>query len=135
MHGAQLETYRNMQKATLSGRELEAEVLSKAAFKLNFCQNNWNDPNREELLEEALKYNQKIWTLFQAELAKPDNPLPKKLREDLLSLSAFVDKRIFELMSLPYVGKADGDHQYQFEPRRRFAGKGHLKRSPLFSPF
>jgi flagellar protein FlaF len=101
MHGAQLETYRNMQKATLSGRELEAEVLSKAAFKLNFCQNNWNDPKREELLEEALKYNQKIWTLFQAELAKPDNPLPKKLREDLLSLSAFVDKRIFELLSFP----------------------------------
>jgi flagellar biosynthesis activator protein FlaF len=101
MHGAQLETYRNMQKATLSGRELEAEVLSKAAFKLNFCQNNWNDPKREERLEEALKYNQKIWTLFQAELAKPDNPLPKKLREDLLSLSAFVDKRIFELMSFP----------------------------------
>jgi flagellar protein FlaF len=101
MHGAQLETYRNMQKATLSGRELEAEVLSKAAIKLNFCQNNWNDPKREELLEEALKYNQKIWTLFQAELAKPDNPLPKKLREDLLSLSAFVDKRIFELMSFP----------------------------------
>ena len=44
MHGAQLETYRNMQKVTLSGRELEAEVLSKAAFKLKFCQNNWNDP-------------------------------------------------------------------------------------------
>jgi len=101
MHAAQLETYRNMQKVTLSGRELEAEVLSKAAFKLNFCQDNWNDPKREELLEEALKYNQKIWTLFQAELAKPDNPLPKKLREDLLSLSAFVDKRIFELMSFP----------------------------------
>jgi len=101
MHAAQLETYRNMQKATLSGRELEAEVLSKAAFKLNFCQDNWNDPKREEFLEEALKYNQKIWTLFQAELAKPDNPLPKKLRENLLSLSAFVDKRIFELMSFP----------------------------------
>ncbi len=101
MHGAQLETYRNMQKATLSGRELEAEVLSKAAMKLNFCQNNWNDPKREEMLEDALKYNQKIWTLFQAELAKPDNPLPKKLREDLLSLSAFVDKRIFELLSFP----------------------------------
>jgi flagellar biosynthesis activator protein FlaF len=101
MHGAQLETYRNMQKATLSGRELEAEVLSKAAMKLNFCQNNWNDPKREEMLEEALKYNQKVWTLFQAELAKPDNPLPKKLREDLLSLSAFVDKRIFELLSFP----------------------------------
>jgi flagellar protein FlaF len=101
MHAAQLETYRNMQKATLSGRDLEAEVLSKAAYKLQYCQNNWDDPEREEMLDEALKYNQKIWTLFQSELAKDENPLPQKLKEDLLSLSAFIDKRIFEIMSFP----------------------------------
>jgi len=101
MHAAQLETYRNMQKATLSGRDLEAEVLSKAAYKLKYCQNNWDDPEREEMLDEALKYNQKIWTLFQSELAKDENPLPQKLKEDLLSLSAFIDKRIFEIMSFP----------------------------------
>ena len=101
MHAAQLETYRNMQKATLSGRDLEAEVLSKAAYKLQYCQNNWDDPEHEEMLDEALKYNQKIWTLFQSELAKDENPLPQKLKEDLLSLSAFIDKRIFEIMSFP----------------------------------
>ncbi len=101
MYAAQLETYRNMQKATLSGRDLEAEVLSKAAYKLKYCQNNWDASNRDEFLDEALKYNQKIWTVFQAELAKPENPLPKKLKEDLLSLSAFIDKRIFEIMSFP----------------------------------
>jgi flagellar protein FlaF len=101
MHAAQLETYRNMQKTTLSGRDLEAEILSKAALKLKYCQNNWDDPGREETLDEALKFNQKIWTLFQSELAKPENPLPKKLKEDLLSLSIFIDKRIFEIMSFP----------------------------------
>ena len=101
MHATQLETYRNMQKATLNGRELEAEILSKAALKLKFCQNNWEAPNRDELLDEALKFNQKIWTLFQSELAKPESPLPKKLRENLLNLSMFIDKRIFEIMSFP----------------------------------
>ena len=101
MHATQLETYRNMQKATLNGRELEAEILSKAALKLKFCQNNWEAPNHDELLDEALKFNQKIWTLFQSELAKPENPLPKKLRENLLNLSMFIDKRIFEIMSFP----------------------------------
>ena len=101
MYATQLETYRNMQKATLNGRELEAEVLYKASFKLKFCQNNWEAPNRNEILDEALKFNQKIWTLFQSELAKPENPLPKKLRENLLNLSLFIDKRIFEIMSFP----------------------------------
>ena len=101
MYATQLETYRNMQKATLNGRELEAEVLSKAALKLKFCQNNWETPNRDEILDEALKFNQKIWTLFQSELAKPENPFPKKLKENLLNLSMFIDKRIFEIMSFP----------------------------------
>ena len=101
MHVAQVESYRNIQKASLSGRDLEAEVLSKAAYKLTYCQNNWDDPKRDEILDEALKYNQKIWTLFQSELTRPDNPLPQKLKEDLLSLSAFIDKRIFDVMSFP----------------------------------
>jgi flagellar biosynthesis activator protein FlaF len=101
MHAAQLETYRTMQKATLSGRALEAEILTKAAQKLKYCQDHWDVADRDEMLDEALKYNQKIWTLFQSELAKPENPLPKKLKEDLLSLSAFVDKRIFDTMSFP----------------------------------
>jgi flagellar protein FlaF len=101
MYATQLETYRNMQKATLSGRELEAEILTKAAQKLKYCQDHWDAANHEEMLDEALKYNQKIWTLFQSELAKTENPLPKKLKEDLLSLSAFVDKKIFDTMSFP----------------------------------
>jgi len=90
-----------MHKMNLTGRDLEAAVLTKAAQKLTFCQNNWEASDREEKLEEALKYNQKVWTLFQSELSIPENPLPKKLKEDLLSLSAFIDKRIFDILSFP----------------------------------
>ncbi len=101
MQSAPIETYRNVQKMTLTGRELEAAVLTKAAQKLTLCQNNWEASNRENNLKEALRYNQQVWTVFQTELSNPENPLPKKLKEDLLSLSAFIDKRIFEIMSFP----------------------------------
>ncbi len=101
MHAAQIEIYRNMHKMALGGRELEAAVLTKAAQKLTLCQNNWEASDREEKLNEALKYNQKVWTLFQSELSNPENPLPKELKEDLLSLSAFIDKRIFDTLSFP----------------------------------
>jgi len=107
MQSAQIETYRNVHKMSLSGRELEAAVLTKAAQKLIFCQNNWEAPNREENLKEALRYNQQLWTVFQTELANPENPLPKKLKEDLLSLSTFIDKRIFDIMSFPAPEKLD----------------------------
>lgn len=97
----QLEAYRTVQKTTLSGRDLEASILTKAALSLQECQNNWDAPDRDTLLEKALKYNQRVWTVFQTELSKPDNPLPKKLREDIISLGLFIDKRIIQIMAYP----------------------------------
>ncbi len=96
-----IDAYKKVEQSTLSGRELESSVLQKAALALKECQNNWSDPEIYQQLVEAIKYNQAIWTLFQAELANPENPLPKKLREDLLSLSAFIDKRSMEILAYP----------------------------------
>jgi flagellar biosynthesis activator protein FlaF len=99
---AQLQAYRTVAKSSMpDGRELEASILSKAALLLTNCKNNWDDQDREEKLAEALKFNQNIWSVFQGELAKDDNPLPKKLREDLLSLSVFIDKRIVDILLEP----------------------------------
>jgi flagellar protein FlaF len=101
MYANQLKTYTSVSKTTMSGREVEATVLIKAALKLKNCQENWEAGDRDAKLDEALKFNQLIWSIFQAELIKPDHPLPKKLREDILSLSTFIDKRIFETMAYP----------------------------------
>ena len=93
--------YATMQKETLSGRELEASVLTRAGLMLKQVQDAWDAPGREEKLLEAIKFNQKVWSFFQAELSDPENPLPKNLREDILNLSIFVDKRLFEVMANP----------------------------------
>jgi flagellar biosynthesis activator protein FlaF len=97
----QLETYRTVQNTTVSGREIEAFVLTRAAVKLAEIRNNWDSPNRDAKLDEALRNNQIIWSIFQGELMKHDNPLPKKLKQDILSLSTFIDKRTFEVMAQP----------------------------------
>jgi flagellar protein FlaF len=93
--------YKQVDKSTNSGRETEARVLTEAALKLKRCQENWHDPERDSQLDNALRYNQKIWSLFQGELEREDNPLPQKLRIDILRLAAFIDKRIFEVMAYP----------------------------------
>lgn len=105
MYRNPVKAYQNVEKATLSGRETEARVLNKAALKLKKCQDNWDAADREERLEEALKFNQRIWSIFQGELAGEENPLPKQLRRDLLRLSAFIDRRIFETMAYPEAEK------------------------------
>jgi flagellar protein FlaF len=96
-----LRAYENVAKATISGREIEAAVLTKAAVKLKECRDNWDAPDRDNRLEEALKYNQRIWSIFQSELSRDNHELPKKLRLDILRLAAFIDRRIFDTMAFP----------------------------------
>ena len=97
----QVNAYTNVQKESLSGRELEASVLSRAGLMLKSVKENWGAPDREHKLLEAVKFNQKVWSFFQAELSDPENPLPKNLREDILNLSVFIDKRLFEVLAYP----------------------------------
>ena len=96
-----LRTYEHVSKVTRSGREVEAAVLTKAAVKLKECQDNWDAPDRDHRLDEALKYNQRIWSIFQSELSREDHEIPKKLRLDILRLAAYIDRRIFETMAFP----------------------------------
>lgn len=101
MYNNALIAYKSVEKATVSGRETEARVLTEAALKLRVCQKRWDKNDRNEMLDEALKYNQRIWTIFQSELGKEDNPLPDDIKRDLLRLIGFIDKRIFEVMAVP----------------------------------
>ena len=101
MFKSPLEAYQVIDNSTMSGRETEARVLTDAALKLRHCQQNWGADNHREQLDAALRYNQKVWSVFQVELERDDNPLPVSVRQNLLRLIAFIDKRIFETMAYP----------------------------------
>ena len=101
MYNHAVNAYKQVDKNTISGRETEARVLTEAALKLKKCQESWDSSDIDTKLDQALRYNQKIWSLFQGELEREDNPLPGKLKIDILRLAAFIDKRIFEVMAFP----------------------------------
>jgi len=102
-----LKTYQNVLKETMSGRETEARVLTQGALKLIDCQKNWDAPGRNARLDNALRYNQRLWSIFQVEVSKTDNPLPVNIKKNMLLLSRFVDRRIFETMAFPSPEKLD----------------------------
>ena len=93
--------YETAAKVSDSSRELESTALFKAARLLEACRRGWDTPDRTTRLFEALRYNQKLWGLFQEELSQPDHEMIPILRANLLQLSLFVDKRTFEVMSAP----------------------------------
>jgi flagellar biosynthesis activator protein FlaF len=96
-----INAYQGIQKETMSGRETEARVLSRAALKLQRCQENWDSKTHHAELEEAFEYNHQIWSIFQSELTKPDHPMDQELRQNILSLSVFVEGRIYDTRAYP----------------------------------
>ena len=101
MQQAARNVYASMQKEGLSGRALEAQVLSRAANMLKECQHHWDEDGHKERLDAAIRFNQKVWSFFQAELSDPENPMPKEIKQNLLSLSVFIDRRLLELLLTP----------------------------------
>jgi flagellar protein FlaF len=98
----QTEIYEQLSRETLEGRELEASVLFRGAWKLRQCARNWETGDKVEFqqkLTEALQFNQRLWSLLQVDLCSPGNPHPETLRMNLLRLSKFIDKQIFILSS------------------------------------
>jgi flagellar protein FlaF len=92
--------YEDFRTDGLNGRELEASLLVRAARKLTRCAQLWPDRNSNEVrekLDEALFFNQKLWTFLQVELSNPEHPMPLPLRRNLLRLSRYVDQKILSL--------------------------------------
>ena len=101
MYRNPVETYESINKSTASGREIEAAVLTKAAKELKECQQNWDAPDHVDRLDQAIRYNQRIWSILQAELDKEDNPLPDQIKINLLRLSTYIDQRSLDIMAYP----------------------------------
>jgi flagellar protein FlaF len=104
MSATRMQAYRNVQKTTIvSEREIDAYALTQSALKLRECQQNWDLPEKERIdrLFAALRINSKLWSIFQAEITREENPLPRQIRQDILTLSLFVDKRARDIMCFP----------------------------------
>jgi flagellar protein FlaF len=97
----QVQAYQNTHKMVMSDREVEAAVLTKGALMLRDCQEKWTRGGSNGMLDEALRYNQLVWSIFQGEITRKDHPMPMDLRQKILALSRFIDRRIFEIMAYP----------------------------------
>ncbi len=86
---------------TESGRNVEARALENAAEMIKYCQDNWEAKNIREMLFEALRHNQTLWSLLTKDMDNPENPLTEELKNNIRSLASFINKRTFDLQSWP----------------------------------
>ena len=95
--------YGKSQKAqavpTGNSRDTDARALLACAYRLDGAATLLKvDPKSRDHLRayaEAIRHNQRLWTIFQVALSDPLNPLPENLKLILLNLSRYVDKTSF----------------------------------------
>ncbi len=79
-------------------REMDAAAFSQAAYVLDQAKQNLGD---SEMTERALKYNQLLWSIIQADVAEKNNVLPDEVKANLMSLSIFVDRQTTKGLTKP----------------------------------
>jgi flagellar protein FlaF len=80
-------------------RELEADLLLKAAAQLQAIYDGW-DRRRSEL-ELALRYNRKLWSIFLSSVSSPEHALPVAIRQNVANLGLFVMNQTISMLSNP----------------------------------
>ena len=91
------QAYQSSQKLGASPRETEAEALLQAARMMDAAVGG-GDP---DAYRTALRLNWRLWTIIQADVSSDENPLPENIRQNLLSLSVFIDRHTVGALSEP----------------------------------
>jgi flagellar protein FlaF len=94
MHNA-TNTYAKNAQSTGNPRELEAQLLMRAASKLQAIQDN--SGTSEDEVVSALRYNRRLWLVFSGALGRPENQLPKEIKQNLANLANFIVKHTMSL--------------------------------------
>lgn len=90
--------YAKVSRVALPPREAEAAVLLKAAGKLQAL---GTELSCGSALNEALMFNQKVWTILASAVSDPANPLPDEIRVGISRLSIYVFRTIVDAMIEP----------------------------------
>ena len=91
-----LEAYAQTQISSMPPREVEAMAFTKAASILEEAKGSLDD---YDSYAAALKFNQLLWTIIQADVVDKENQLPNQLKANILSLSIFVDKQTVKALA------------------------------------
>ena len=93
------QAYGAVAKQIVNPRELEADLLLKAASRLQAIHDSWE--REASGLNDALLYNRKLWSIFLTSVTSTEHPLPVAVRQNVANLGLFVMNQTVAMMSNP----------------------------------
>lgn len=96
MHSA-AKAYQTVATRTSSPRDLEADLLLRAASRLQSV----TSQAAKDTLDSALLYNRKLWQIFLVSATSEDSSLPPELRQNVANLGLFVMNQTMNILADP----------------------------------
>ena len=94
-----IQAYGAVAKQIVNPRELEADLLLKAASRLQAIHDGWERGTIG--LNEALLYNRKLWSIFLTSVTNSYHPLPVAIRQNVANLGLFVMNQTVSMIAKP----------------------------------
>ncbi|MCJ2142595.1 flagellar biosynthesis regulator FlaF [Methylobacterium sp. E-066] len=91
---------RTSRSAPMTPREAESAVLIKAAQQLVGASHGLATGDTRPL-NEALSFNQRVWTILASEATADENPLPADIKQGICNLGVFVLRNCLDTMIDP----------------------------------
>ncbi len=104
-NSSQIGAYARTQNTSGGPRNTEARALTEAARRMSEARQALPDDNRA--YQDALRLNWRLWTIIQADVSSPENPLPPEIKSNIISLSIFVDRQTLSALGDPDPAKMD----------------------------
>ena len=92
-----LGVYAAHQDSEIDGREIDKRALLSCASRLREALDKGASDMKTYC--DAIRHNQRLWTMFQVALCDPENLLPRDLKMTLLSLSRYIDRISFNAVT------------------------------------
>ncbi len=89
------QAYAKTAQATGNPRELESQLLLRAAAKLQAIKDG--DPALSSEIISAIQYNRRLWLVLTGSIGNPDNPLPREIKQNVANLANFIIKHSMSL--------------------------------------
>ena len=93
------QAYAKVAKQIVNPRELEADLLLKAASRLQTIVDGWDRKKSE--LDAALLYNRKLWSIFMISATNTEHALPVGIRQNIANLGLFVMNQTVSILRDP----------------------------------
>jgi len=96
------QAYSQVAKTTSTPRDVEADLLVRAASRLQAAQDSWPEHDKRR---DALMFNRRLWTVLATSATALDNPLPQQVKQNIGNIAVFIFSQTQSIINDPQPDK------------------------------